>query len=149
LKRNIALAILLLPLLGLGQSRPEAWKVEDRETIRRSFTVSPGGRLEIDNVNGFIHVAGGAGPQVEATIEKRIRAASKDRLEAARNEVKLDSVSISFERRGTAGEGRQRRPRAEVRHREWRHPAACGQVHVGAGHARPGAPEQMLRALFQ
>lgn len=90
MKRSIALAILLLPLLGLGQSRPEDWKVEDRETIRRSFNLSPGGRLEIDNIDGFIHVAGGAGSQVEATIEKRIRAESKDRLEAARNEVKLD-----------------------------------------------------------
>lgn len=89
-RRNIALAIMLFPALGVGQPRPQDWKVEDRETIRKSFSVSPGSKVEIDNVDGFIHVTAAGGSQVEATIEKRIRAESNDRLQAARNEVKLD-----------------------------------------------------------
>ena len=89
-RRTIALAIMLFPALGMGQSRPEDWKVEDRETIRKSFNVSPGSKVEIDNVNGFIHVTAAAGSQVEATIEKRIRAESSDKLAAAKSEVKLD-----------------------------------------------------------
>ena len=61
---------------------------EDKETIRRNFPAST--RLEVDDVNGNIHVSGYNGSEIQMVAEKTIHAESQDRLNAAKNEVKLD-----------------------------------------------------------
>ena len=63
---------------------------EEKETIRRSFPASA--RLEVDNVNGFIHVSGYNGSEIQMVTEKTIRAESQERLDAAKREVKLDTT---------------------------------------------------------
>jgi Toastrack DUF4097 len=65
--------------------------VTDHETIQKSFTLSSARKsLEIDNVFGSIEVIGGASDQVQLTVNKTLRAESKEALELARKEVTLD-----------------------------------------------------------
>ncbi len=61
---------------------------QEKETIRQTFPAAS--HLEIDNVNGSIHVSGYGGPDIRMVAEKTIDAESDDRLDAARREVKLD-----------------------------------------------------------
>ena len=67
-----------------------AFDQEEKETIRQNFPAAA--RLEIDNVNGFIHVTGYNGSEIQMVTEKTIRAESQDRLDAAKREVKLDTT---------------------------------------------------------
>jgi hypothetical protein len=61
---------------------------EAKETIRKNYPAAK--HLEVDNVQGFIHVTGYNGSEIQVVAEKRIVADSKDRLEAAQKDVKLD-----------------------------------------------------------
>jgi len=63
---------------------------EEKETIRRNFPSAA--RLEIDNVNGFIHLSGYNGSEIQMVAEKTIQAESQERLDAAKREVKLDTT---------------------------------------------------------
>lgn len=66
--------------------------VEEHETIQKSFSMAgvPHRSLEIDNVWGSIEVVGANSDQVQLTVNKSIRAESKDKLGQARQEVTLD-----------------------------------------------------------
>ena len=61
---------------------------EAKETIRQ--TLPAAARLEVDNVQGYIHVSGYNGSEIQFVAEKTIEAESAERLEAAKQEVKLD-----------------------------------------------------------
>jgi hypothetical protein len=63
---------------------------EEKETIRRNFPASA--RLEVDNVNGFVHVTGYNGSEIQMVAEKTIQAETQERLDAAKREVKLDTT---------------------------------------------------------
>ena len=91
----VLLALALFPAAIPGWSDDDRgnWKFEDQETIRRSFDVSAGTepkRLLVDNVNGFVHVNGTAGRQIEISVEKYTRAWSNSALQEAKRDVKLD-----------------------------------------------------------
>jgi hypothetical protein len=62
--------------------------VEEHETIHKTFFGAKS--IEIDNVNGAIQVVPSNGPDIQADIEKTLRADDADRAEAAKREVKLD-----------------------------------------------------------
>ena len=62
--------------------------VEEHETIHKSFAGAKS--IEIDNVNGSIEVAASNVPEIQAEIQKTLRADDADRAEAAKREVKLD-----------------------------------------------------------
>jgi len=65
--------------------------LKEQETIRKTFTLSADRRsLEVDNINGSIEVVAADGNQVQMVVNKTIHAESKDKLEAAKKEVKLD-----------------------------------------------------------
>lgn len=66
-----------------------AYDVQDKETIHQIFPAAT--RLELDNVNGSVHVTGYNGPEIVMDAEKTIAAESQDRLEAAKREVKLET----------------------------------------------------------
>lgn len=67
--------------------------IKEQETIRKTFSLPAGERsLEIDNVTGFIEVTGSQTDQVQLVVNKMIRAQSKEKLEAARKEVSLDTT---------------------------------------------------------
>jgi hypothetical protein len=63
---------------------------EEKETVRRSFPAAA--RLEVDDVNGFIHVTGYNGAEIQMVAEKTLHAESQERLDAAKREVKLDTT---------------------------------------------------------
>lgn len=58
------------------------------ETVRQTYPAPA--RLDVDNVNGRIHVTGYNGSVIQMVAEKTIRADSDERMEAAKREVKLD-----------------------------------------------------------
>jgi hypothetical protein len=65
----------------------------EQEKIEKSFAMpaGPGRRmLEIDNVWGSIEVVGTPSDQVQLTVNKNIRAESKEKIERARKDVTLD-----------------------------------------------------------
>ena len=65
--------------------------VEEKETIQKTFNLAAAAReLRIDNIDGAIHVAGQAGSDIEFVIEKTLRAESREKIDFARQEVKLD-----------------------------------------------------------
>jgi hypothetical protein len=65
--------------------------VRDHETIQKSFSLPAAHKsVDVDNVFGSIEVVGGASDQVQLTVEKSLRAESKEALELARKEVTLD-----------------------------------------------------------
>ena len=87
------MTLILLPALAWGQRDESNWKFENRETIHRSFDVSSASnakKLLVDNRNGFIHVNGYGGKEVQVTVEKHIRAQSSEALAEAQRDVKLD-----------------------------------------------------------
>lgn len=87
------MTLILLPVLAWGQRDERSWKFENQETIRRSFDVSSAAnakKLLVDNFNGFIHVNGYSGKQVQVTVEKHIRAESNEAMAEAQRDVKLD-----------------------------------------------------------
>jgi hypothetical protein len=65
--------------------------LREQQTIRKSFSLPAAHRtLDIDNVFGSIEVTGGTGDQVQLVVNQTVRAESKERMEAAKKEVKLD-----------------------------------------------------------
>ena len=87
------MTLILLPVLAWGQRGESNWKFEDQETIRRSFDVSSAAnakKLLVDNLNGFIHVNGYGGKEVQVTVQKHIRAESNEAMAEAKRDVKLD-----------------------------------------------------------
>src|SRR5581483_7166258 len=74
--------LLLLTLAG----------TQEKETIHRflEFSGSANHTLELDNVNGAIHVSASTSQSVEMTANKTIFAESPDRIDDAKKDVKLD-----------------------------------------------------------
>jgi DUF4097 and DUF4098 domain-containing protein YvlB len=66
--------------------------VQEKETIQKSISMSgvQHKSLDVDNVWGSIEVVGTNSDQVQLTVNKSVRAESKDKLEQARKEVTLD-----------------------------------------------------------
>jgi hypothetical protein len=69
------------------------WRVDEKETIRKTFDLSSGSagkRLLVDNVTGFVHVTGYGGSQVQVSVEKHIYGYSNEAIQEAKRDVKLD-----------------------------------------------------------
>ena len=71
-------------------------KSEATADWRKTFTLEPGGRLEIENVNGRIHVTPSDGNQVEIVAQKKAKAVSDDAAKEALGRIEIiDTVSGS------------------------------------------------------
>jgi hypothetical protein len=93
MKVTLILMMAALPLAAANWDDDHRWKVDDKETIRRTFdaAVGSGGRkLLVDNIHGFIHVTGTSGSQVQVSIEKHIYADSNEAMAEAKRDVKMD-----------------------------------------------------------
>jgi hypothetical protein len=64
------------------------YALENRETFQRNLSAAT--TLEVDNVNGFVHVTGDSGNTVRVDGEKIIRAQVAEAMERAKSEVTLD-----------------------------------------------------------
>jgi hypothetical protein len=77
--------------VDIDSDEDSSFKVHEQEKLEKSFTMPAGHRsLEIDNIWGSIEVTGGPGDQVQLTVNKTLRAESKEQLEKARKDVTLD-----------------------------------------------------------
>ena len=89
-----AIAILAVGALGLClAAHGRRYDVQEKEEIQKTLKLSgPAGiaGLCVDNVFGRVLVEGYAGPDVILVAHKTIMAESKDRLQKAKDEVKLD-----------------------------------------------------------
>lgn len=70
-------------VLGLAQD-----SLEEKENLQRTFAAVK--TVEIDNLNGGIHIVGYSGGEVQLTAVKAIRARSPEAMANAKSEVKLD-----------------------------------------------------------
>ena len=64
-------------------------KSEATADWRKTFTLEPGGRLEIENVNGSIHVPPSDGNQVEIVAQKKAKAVSDDAAKEALGRIEI------------------------------------------------------------
>jgi hypothetical protein len=74
--------------LGAGELQ-----VEEKETIQKNFilTDAPGiKQVKVDNIDGSVEVTEYNGREVQLVVNKTIRAESKEKLEKARQDVRLD-----------------------------------------------------------
>ena len=93
MRRALILTIAVLPLAAAGWDDDHRWKLDEKETIRRTFDAagaSGAGKLLVDNIHGFIHVTGASGSQVQVTVEKHIYADSNEAMAEAKRDVKMD-----------------------------------------------------------
>lgn len=82
---------MVLAGLGLAASNSDRWSVRDEETIHKTLTLSGQPmRVLIDNLEGYVHVTGASGSQVQVTAHKTIRADADADVEQAKSEVKLE-----------------------------------------------------------
>src|SRR5437588_11961283 len=92
-----------LPLLAADRRDDRNWKINEQETLRRSFDVSGAAnpkKLLVDNISGSIRVAGYSGSQVQVVVQQQIHADSNEAVAEAKRDVKLDmSQPGSFVRR--------------------------------------------------
>lgn len=68
---------------------------QPQETVHRTFSGAKS--IEVDNVNGSIHVTGSDGAAIELDARRTVTADDTEREEAARREVKLDITQPSGE----------------------------------------------------
>jgi hypothetical protein len=93
MKRLITLSLLLLPAAAWARSDDSNWKSEERETLSRIFQAAAGdnvSKLQVDNINGYIHVTGNGGAEIQVQVEKRIRAESPEALAEAKRDVRFE-----------------------------------------------------------
>jgi DUF4097 and DUF4098 domain-containing protein YvlB len=92
MKRHIVpvLIIVLLAALAFSES---AYKFEEKEQIQKILKFEDPAKpktLQLDNVFGGIDVQGYDGSQVELVAHKTIKAKTQDKIQKAKEEVKLD-----------------------------------------------------------
>ena len=92
MRRALILMTAALPLAAGAWDDDHRWKLEEKETLKRTFDTGSGSgrKLLVDNVHGFIHITGASGSQVQVSIEKHIYADSSDAMAEARRDVKMD-----------------------------------------------------------
>jgi hypothetical protein len=101
-------------MLCLGSSHSDRWPIREQEMIQKTLTLSGAPmRLVVDNVEGYVHVTGAGGSQVQVTAHKVIRAETESDLRDAKSEVNLEmsekpgAVSVYYDAPWRcSGEGR-------------------------------------------
>lgn len=78
----------------LGRSGSDRWPIREQETIQKTLTVSGEPmRVTVDNLEGYVHVAGITGSNVRVTAHKTIRAENDNDLRQAKSEVSLQMTT--------------------------------------------------------
>lgn len=92
MKRCVLIVLILAFTAGWSLAESK-YTVQDKELIQKTLKfqdASKPGELSLDNVFGSIRIEGTEGAQVELTANKTIKATTKDKVQQAKDEVKLD-----------------------------------------------------------
>jgi hypothetical protein len=91
MKYTAIFAMAALPLGVCARDYDRNWKLDEKESIRKTFDVGTSGRkLLVDNIHGYVHVTGYSGTQVQVSVDKHILADRTEAVEEAKRDVKLD-----------------------------------------------------------
>lgn len=92
MRTTMILMLAAVPLAAGGWHDDHRWKLDEKESVRRTFDTAGSGarKLLVDNVHGFIHVTGSSGSQVQVSVEKHIYADSSEAMAEAKRDIKLD-----------------------------------------------------------
>jgi len=89
-----ATLVIAVGLIGSADAQRSRYPIVDESTITRTlaFAAVSGRLLDVRNLNGFLHVTAGGGPNVEMSVHKTIRARSDADKGEAERDVRLDFV---------------------------------------------------------
>jgi len=92
MRGTLILMMVALPLAAGGWDDDHRWKLDEKETLKRTFDAAGSGarKLLVDNIHGFIHIAGTSGSQVQVSVEKHIYADSTEAMAEAKRDIKMD-----------------------------------------------------------
>ena len=93
MRGTLILMLAALPLAANGWDDDHRWKLDEKETLKRTFDTAGGSsarKLLVDNIHGFIHITGTSGPQVLVSLEKHIYADSAEAMAEAKRDIKMD-----------------------------------------------------------
>jgi len=85
----------LFALVFVSQSHADDWPGKLTEEFHHTYQLAPGGRIELDNINGAVHIT--AWDQNEVKVDAVKYANSKERLDEARIEVEAGSGHVSIQ----------------------------------------------------
>jgi hypothetical protein len=87
---TVGVALLCFASGAWGKDYDRDWKLNEKESIRKTFDVGSGRKLLVDNIHGFVHVTGTSGSQVQVSVEKHVYADRSEAMAEAKRDVKLD-----------------------------------------------------------
>jgi hypothetical protein len=93
MKTWVCILLAAAPLAAQRHHDDRDWRLNEKDTIRRTFDVTSGSgpkKLLVDNVSGYVHVTGYGGSQVQVTIAQEILADSNEAVAEAKRDVKVD-----------------------------------------------------------
>jgi hypothetical protein len=100
-QRTLGLVIVILGILALAAPKMRSQSGNDSsERFQKTFSIAPGGTLEVDNYKGTIHVTGSDTNQVSVDVTKRFEGNDSDRkwwMEHVEVNFRNDSNHVSVE----------------------------------------------------
>ena len=101
-QRTIGLLIIMLGIIALAtpRLRSQSTGKEQSERFQRSFNISSGGTLDVDNYKGAIHITGSDTNQVAVDVTKRFEGNDADRkwwMENVQVNFRNESNRVSVE----------------------------------------------------
>jgi hypothetical protein len=84
-------------LLGLASASARDWEGSLKEEFHHTYTLSPNGRVELDNINGPVHIT--AWDRNEVQVDAIKSANTQERLQEAQIEVEANANTVSIRTR--------------------------------------------------
>ncbi len=91
--KKILFISLMIGIIGAIAAEAKSWPVEEKQEVRKSLQFrnpSKPKELFVDNIFGSIEVEGYKGQEVKLLIHKTLRGQSREKVDRAREEVKLE-----------------------------------------------------------
>ena len=101
-QRTVGLLVVVVGIIALAapRLRSQSAGTDQSERFQRSFSITPGGTLDVENYKGTIHVVGSDTNQVTVDVTKRFEGNDSDRkwwMENVKVNFRNDSSRVSVE----------------------------------------------------
>ncbi|MBZ5508467.1 MAG: DUF4097 family beta strand repeat-containing protein [Acidobacteriia bacterium] len=101
-QRTVGLLVVIVGIIALAapRLRSQSAGTDQSERFQRSFSITPGGTLDVENYKGTIHVVGSDTNQVTVDVTKRFEGNDSDRkwwMENVKVNFRNDSNRVSVE----------------------------------------------------